>query len=107
MVREYSLTMPPPNSPPVSTRDARVCAADPDQAKGSYMDPLADDRVRQAETRATSAGRTSTGRPKVLIIGGGFGGLFCARRLGRVDVDVTLLDRAACHVFQPLLYQCA
>lgn len=47
------------------------------------------------------------GRPKVLIIGGGFGGLFCARRLGRVDVDVTLLDRAASHVFQPLLYQCA
>jgi NADH dehydrogenase len=46
-------------------------------------------------------------RPKVLIIGGGFGGLFCARRLGRLDVDVTLLDRAACHVFQPLLYQCA
>lgn len=48
-----------------------------------------------------------SGRPRVLIIGGGFGGLFCARRLGRVDVDVTLLDRAACHVFQPLLYQCA
>jgi NADH:ubiquinone reductase (H+-translocating) len=46
-------------------------------------------------------------RPKVLIIGGGFGGLFCARRLGHVDADVTLLDRAACHVFQPLLYQCA
>ena len=46
-------------------------------------------------------------RPKVLIIGGGFGGLFCARRLGKVGVDVTLLDRAACHVFQPLLYQCA
>jgi len=49
----------------------------------------------------------SDARPKVLIIGGGFGGLFCARRFGRVDVDVTLLDRAACHVFQPLLYQCA
>lgn len=49
----------------------------------------------------------SSGRPRVLIIGGGFGGLFCARRLGRVGVDVTLLDRAACHVFQPLLYQCA
>lgn len=49
----------------------------------------------------------SNGRPRVLIIGGGFGGLFCARRLGRVGVDVTLLDRAACHVFQPLLYQCA
>ncbi|MCG5434083.1 NAD(P)/FAD-dependent oxidoreductase [Mycobacterium sp. MYCO198283] len=46
-------------------------------------------------------------RPKVVIIGGGFGGLFCARRLGKVDADVTLLDRAASHVFQPLLYQCA
>jgi len=35
------------------------------------------------------------GRTKVLIVGGGFGGLFCARRLGGVDVEVTLLDRAA------------
>ncbi|BBX70013.1 NADH dehydrogenase [Mycolicibacterium psychrotolerans] len=43
----------------------------------------------------------------MLIIGGGFGGLFCARRLGGADVDVTLLDRAAGHLFQPLLYQCA
>jgi NADH dehydrogenase len=49
----------------------------------------------------------STGPVKVLIVGGGFGGLFCARRLGRADVEVTLLDRTACHVFQPLLYQCA
>src|ERR1700712_4595605 len=47
------------------------------------------------------------GRPKVVIVGGGFGGLFCARRFRRVGVDVTLVDRAACHVFQPLLYQCA
>ncbi|MGK2882597.1 MAG: NAD(P)/FAD-dependent oxidoreductase [Mycobacterium sp.] len=47
------------------------------------------------------------GRTRVLVIGGGFGGLFCARRLGGADVDVTLLDRAASHVFQPLLYQCA
>ncbi|MCF6389194.1 NAD(P)/FAD-dependent oxidoreductase [Mycobacterium sp. MBM] len=46
-------------------------------------------------------------RTRVLIIGGGFGGLFCARRLGRLDVDVTLLDRGAGHIFQPLLYQCA
>lgn len=50
---------------------------------------------------------TGGGITKVLIIGGGFGGLFCARRLERADVQVTLLDRAACHVFQPLLYQCA
>ncbi|BBZ33593.1 NAD(P)/FAD-dependent oxidoreductase [Mycolicibacterium confluentis] len=50
----------------------------------------------------------SDARTKVLIIGGGFGGLFCARRLGRRDdVEVTVLDRAAGHLFQPLLYQCA
>ncbi|MDG4666703.1 NAD(P)/FAD-dependent oxidoreductase [Mycobacterium sp. 236(2023)] len=49
----------------------------------------------------------SQGRLKVLIVGGGFGGLFCARRLAGADVDVTLLDRAAGHLFQPLLYQCA
>lgn len=49
----------------------------------------------------------SHSRPGVLIIGGGFGGLFCARRLSRADVDVTVLDRAAGHLFQPLLYQCA
>lgn len=48
-----------------------------------------------------------SGRPRVVIVGGGFGGLFCARRFKGVDVDVTLVDRAACHVFQPLLYQCA
>ena len=56
---------------------------------------------------AAQPASTAPGRPKVVIIGGGFGGLFCARRFGRVGVDVTLLDRAACHVFQPLLYQCA
>lgn len=50
---------------------------------------------------------TITQRPRVVIIGGGFGGLFCARRLARLDVDVTVLDRSASHLFQPLLYQCA
>ena len=49
----------------------------------------------------------SNDRTRVLVIGGGFGGLFCARRLGGAEVDVTLLDRSACHLFQPLLYQCA
>ncbi|MEO6881068.1 MAG: NAD(P)/FAD-dependent oxidoreductase [Mycobacteriaceae bacterium] len=46
-------------------------------------------------------------RTRVLIIGGGFAGLFCARKLGGENVEVTLLDRAASHIFQPLLYQCA
>ncbi len=48
-----------------------------------------------------------SGRPRVVIVGGGFAGLFAARRLRRSDVSVTLIDRAQHHVFQPLLYQCA
>src|SRR3954462_2623919 len=45
--------------------------------------------------------------PKVIIIGGGFGGLFAAKALAGKPVDVTLIDRKNHHVFQPLLYQVA
>jgi NADH dehydrogenase len=45
--------------------------------------------------------------PKVVIIGGGFAGLACAKALRRVRAEVTLLDRSNHHVFQPLLYQVA
>ncbi|MGD0497412.1 MAG: NAD(P)/FAD-dependent oxidoreductase [Bryobacteraceae bacterium] len=44
---------------------------------------------------------------RVLILGGGFGGLYAARRLRRAPVDVTLIDRRNFHLFQPLLYQVA
>ena len=44
---------------------------------------------------------------RVVIIGGGFGGLYAARALAGADVDVTLLDRRNHHLFQPLLYQVA
>jgi NADH:ubiquinone reductase (H+-translocating) len=44
---------------------------------------------------------------RVVIIGGGFAGLFAARALRRAPVRVTLIDRAPYHLFQPLLYQCA
>ncbi|MCA9305306.1 MAG: NAD(P)/FAD-dependent oxidoreductase [Phycisphaerales bacterium] len=46
-------------------------------------------------------------KKRVLIIGGGFGGLACARALKRADVRVTLIDRRNHHLFQPLLYQVA
>jgi NADH:quinone reductase (non-electrogenic) len=49
----------------------------------------------------------STARPRVVIVGAGFGGLFAARALARVDCDVTLIDRHNYHLFQPLLYQVA
>jgi NADH dehydrogenase len=44
---------------------------------------------------------------RVVIVGGGFGGLYAARSLRHADVDVTLIDRRNHHVFQPLLYQVA
>jgi len=43
----------------------------------------------------------------VVIVGGGFAGLFAGRHLRHVPVAVTLIDRSANHVFQPMLYQCA
>jgi NADH dehydrogenase len=46
-------------------------------------------------------------RPRVVIVGGGFGGLAAARALRRAPVDVTLVDRRNHHLFQPLLYQVA
>jgi NADH dehydrogenase len=46
-------------------------------------------------------------RPRIVLVGGGFGGLTTTRRLRSLPVDVTLLDRRNFHLFQPLLYQVA
>ncbi len=46
-------------------------------------------------------------RHRVVILGGGFGGLYAAQALKRGPVDVTLVDRRNYHLFQPLLYQVA
>jgi len=46
-------------------------------------------------------------KPRVVIIGGGFGGLFAVKALAKADVTITLLDRTNHHTFQPLLYQVA
>lgn len=51
--------------------------------------------------------KTSHQRHRVVIIGGGFGGLYAALKLGTADVDVTVIDRRNFHLFQPLLYQVA
>src|ERR1700678_4433758 len=47
------------------------------------------------------------GQHRVVIVGGGFGGLSAALGLGRAPVEVTLVDRCNFHLFQPLLYQVA
>lgn len=46
-------------------------------------------------------------KTKVVIIGGGFGGLNAAKSLARADVEITLIDKTNHHLFQPLLYQVA
>jgi NADH dehydrogenase len=46
-------------------------------------------------------------RHRVVIVGGGFGGLYAARSLGKAAVDLTVIDRRNFHLFQPLLYQVA
>ncbi|MGI8469024.1 MAG: NAD(P)/FAD-dependent oxidoreductase [Pyrinomonadaceae bacterium] len=51
--------------------------------------------------------KTRREKPKVIIIGGGFGGLQAAKELAGEPVEVTLIDRKNHHTFQPLLYQVA
>ena len=50
---------------------------------------------------------TSTERTQVVIVGGGFSGLYAAKRLSRAPVRIQLIDRRNHHLFQPLLYQVA
>ena len=54
-----------------------------------------------------NATQSSPGLPNVVIIGGGFGGLYAAKALANQPVQVTLIDRTNHHLFQPLLYQVA
>ena len=51
--------------------------------------------------------RTDKARPRVLVLGGGFGGIGAAQKLKKADVDVVLVDKNDYHTFQPLLYQVA
>jgi NADH:ubiquinone reductase (H+-translocating) len=60
-------------------------------------------RLRELYMRDLSAVK----RPRVVIVGGGFGGLWAAKALGNKGVDVTLVDKKNHHTFQPLLYQVA
>src|SRR5690348_10147976 len=68
-------------------------------------------RNEQGALRIAPADGSSIARAnkpwKVIIVGGGFGGLSAAKRLESGSVDVTLIDRRNYHLFQPLLYQVA
>jgi NADH dehydrogenase len=59
-------------------------------------------------TNGSAGGQLGHGdRPRVVVVGAGFGGLEAARKLARSPVDVTVIDRRNYHLFQPLLYQVA
>src|SRR5437899_1999281 len=49
----------------------------------------------------------NSSRPRVVIVGGGFGGLYAARGLARAPVNVTVVDQHNYHLFRPMLYQVA
>ncbi len=72
-------------------------------------EPTNTDFHRPADQPPTplAAPRQDSGRPRVVIIGGGFGGLHAALGLTHVPTDVTVIDRRNHHTFQPLLYQVA
>jgi NADH dehydrogenase len=56
----------------------------------------------------SDAARVERGRrPRVVVVGAGFGGLSAAKRLGRAPVDVVVIDRENHHLFQPLVYEVA
>src|SRR4051812_22999689 len=67
-----------------------------------------DGLLRRAIVPFRIIGRMSQAqRPRIVIVGCGFGGLEAARALGKAGVDITLVDRTNHHLFQPLLYQVA
>jgi NADH dehydrogenase len=63
--------------------------------------------LKKEERFAPAARKSMSERWKVVIVGGGFGGLSAAQSLRSDRVDVTLIDRRNYHLFQPLLYQVA
>src|SRR5215204_3040504 len=64
-------------------------------------------QVDEQQGRTVEAKRPGTDVPRVVIVGGGFGGLCAAQSMRDLPVQITLIDRRNFHLFQPLLYQVA
>jgi len=63
--------------------------------------------MTEAEKTHSHKKKTALTKPRVVIVGGGFGGLYAARALAGAPVSVTLIDKRNYHLFRPLLYQAA
>lgn len=83
------------NTTPTSSGWARP--AHPDVTTKNSMDTSHENRERVADARL----------PRVVIVGGGFGGLYAARGLAHAPVTVTVVDKHNYHLFRPMLYQVA
>jgi NADH dehydrogenase len=66
-----------------------------------------EDRVGESVAASDQDVPLPEARPRVVIVGAGFGGLACAQALGNAPVHVTMIDRRNYHLFVPLLYQVA
>ena len=74
-------------------------APDDAQGNGAGHAPLV--------VQSASLGPTGGGRPRVVVIGAGFGGMAVVQELANTDVDIMIIDRHGYNTFQPLLYQVA
>src|SRR5258708_2354989 len=71
------------------------------------LNPLKDRQTTNDQRPTTKRQMTNKSIPRVVIVGSGFAGLTAARRIARLPVHVTVVDRKNHHTFQPLLYQVA
>src|SRR5213592_5148463 len=63
--------------------------------------------MTEAEKTHSYKKETALTQPRVVIVGGGFGGLYAARALAGAPLSVTLIDKRNYHLFRPMLYQVA
>ncbi len=75
-------------------------------SKNREMSATGDSKVLSQKPELVE-NKPATTKPRVVIVGAGFGGLQAARALNKVPVDVTVIDRSNHHLFQPLLYEVA
>lgn len=104
MHNERSNTRRPLPGVAVTELDRRLLAQDITRDARCATHRLGEARCDQTAVDEMDMTRS---RSRVVVVGGGFGGLQAVKALARAEVDVTLIDRNNYHLFQPLSYQVA